>query len=232
VGWRVVRGRDYRRLIAFLGVVADLVIVLITKGELRRAALGHDGRRGVVERHLRIAIEQHLTRLIRRGHDRRLGGDWRRGCIGRRTDERHVVRDIRLSLGVELFDSRGSGRALFVACMLSTPREVRLEVVRSDEVLDVEERRALLPDVDERCLQARKHARHTTEHDAADAAAAPVLTFSFDVKLGDDAVFDERYANFTDVDADDQYVLRHANTELSRQRACAPRMNGSRERHR
>ncbi len=55
--------------------------------------------------------------------------------------------------------------------VLAPAREVRLEVVGADEVLDVEERRALQPDVDEGGLQPGKHPGHLAEVDVADGSA-------------------------------------------------------------
>ena len=113
--------------------------------------------------------------------------------------------DLLLRLGVELFIARhlGAGDVL-VARLLACTLQVSVEVRRADQVFDVEERGALLPDVDERSLQARQHARHLAEVDVADGARLRPAAAPFDVELGDDAVFDQSDPRLADVDADDQ----------------------------
>ena len=106
---------------------------------------------------------------------------------------------------------------LFVATReLATAGEVLVEVVRTDEVLDVEERGALLPDVDEGGLKARENARDLPQVDVADSAR--LAAFSFDVELGDDAVFDQRGARLAEITAQYEDVLGHWRESLSRPR--------------
>ena len=63
----------------------------------------------------------------------------------------------------------------------------------------MEERGALLPDVDEGGLEAGENARDLSEVDVADSAG--LAAFSFDVELGDDAVFDQRGARLAEITA-------------------------------
>ena len=93
--------------------------------------------------------------------------------------------------------------------VLATAREVGLEVVRPDEVLDVEERGALETDVDERGLQTRQDPGDPAEVDVAGRAAAGLCAPSLDVELGDDAVLDERDARLGDVARNDEDILGH-----------------------
>ena len=106
---------------------------------------------------------------------------------------------------------------LFVAAReLATAGEVLVEVVRADEVLDVEERGALLPDVDEGGLEAGENACDLSEVHVADSAR--LAAFSFDVELGDDAVFDQRGARLAEITAQYEDVLGHWRESLSRPR--------------
>ena len=126
--------------------------------------------------------------------------------------------------GLEVVDLVLGGGALLVR-VLAPAGQVRLEVVGADQILDVEERGALLAHVDERGLEAGEHARDAAEGDVADRPRAGV-TAALDVELGDDAVFDERDARLFDVNRDDERILGHCGTELSRpnaQRASLPR---------
>ena len=75
--------------------------------------------------------------------------------------------------------------------VLAPAREVGLEVVRADEVLDVEERRALEPDVDEGGLEPGQHPGDLAEVDVAYGSARGLGAAALDVELGDDAVLDE-----------------------------------------
>ena len=76
--------------------------------------------------------------------------------------------------------------------LLAPARQVRLEIIRPDEIFDVQERGTLEPDIDEGGLQARKDTSHLPQVDVADGAAARMGAAALDVKLGNDAVFDER----------------------------------------
>src|SRR6202042_3345537 len=67
---------------------------------------------------------------------------------------------------------------------------------------------ALLPYVEEGCLKPGEDAGDLAEDDVPDASRVRV-PFSLDVELGDDAVFDERDARFSDVTTDDDDVLGH-----------------------
>src|SRR5262249_46872458 len=115
-------------------------------------------------------------------------------------------------------------RHVLVARMLAAACEVGVEVVGPDEVFDVEERRPLLPDVDERRLKAGEHTRHLAQVHVADGAGCRIA-FSLDVELGDDAVFDESDARFAYVAANDEYVLLgHFGQEPSRPARNASRL--------
>ena len=108
-------------------------------------------------------------------------------------------------------------RGLFVATReLATAGEVLVEVVRTDEVLDMEERGALLTDVDEGGLEAGENARDLSQVHVADSAG--LAAFSFDVELGDDAVFDQRSARLAEITAQYEDVLGHRRESLSRPR--------------
>ncbi len=84
--------------------------------------------------------------------------------------------------------------------------QVRLEVVGANQVLDVEERRALQPHVDERCLHTGQDAAHFAE---VNVSERPLGALALQVKLGDDSVFNQRDPRFADVDVDDQNVPSH-----------------------
>ncbi len=92
---------------------------------------------------------------------------------------------------------------------VGAPRDVALEVVGTDQVLDVQERSALLPDVHKGRLHARKDAGDFAQIDVAYGGSA---ARSLRLKLGDDAVFDQRDARFSKLDVNDQQVLRHVPT--------------------
>ena len=80
----------------------------------------------------------------------------------------------------------------------------------------MEERSALLADVDEGGLEAGKNACDLSQVHVADSAG--LATFSFDVELGDDAVFDQRGARLTEITTEDEDVLGHRRESLSRPR--------------
>ena len=86
--------------------------------------------------------------------------------------------------------------------------EVRVEIVGPDEVLDVQERRALLADVDEGGLEAGEDAGDFAEDDVPDAAGVFVAG-TLDVELGDDAVLDEGDAGFFGFYTDYEEILGH-----------------------
>jgi hypothetical protein len=98
---------------------------------------------------------------------------------------------------------------------LALAGQVGIEVVRADEVFDVEEGGPLLADVDEGRLHARQDAAHLPHVDVAEGAP---LAVPLEVELGDDSVFDERDARLTDVDVDDEDVLGHG----AGSRRCRP----------
>lgn len=83
-----------------------------------------------------------------------------------------------------------------------------LEVLRRREILDVEERGAIEPDVDERGLHARQDPGHASDVDVAHRGAIPP---AFDVELAEDSVLDEAHPRLSDVDVDEQGVLGHLN---------------------
>ena len=78
------------------------------------------------------------------------------------------------------------------------------------------ERSALLPDIDERGLETGENAGDLPEVHVADSAR--LAAFSFDVELGDDAVFDQRGARLTEITTEDEDVLGHRRESLSRPR--------------
>jgi hypothetical protein len=86
--------------------------------------------------------------------------------------------------------------------------KVGVEVVGTDEVLDVQERGALLADVDEGGLEAREDAGDLAEDDVPDAAGVLVAR-ALDVELGDDAVLDEGDACFFGFYTDYEEILGH-----------------------
>ena len=113
------------------------------------------------------------------------------------------------SLGLEERVGCRSRRAILVglrAHAAPVTGEVRFEIIGPDQVFDVEECRALEPDVDERRLHPRENAAHLAEIDVPERA---LRGLSLDVELGDDPVFDERDACLSDVDVDDEKVLGH-----------------------
>jgi hypothetical protein len=92
---------------------------------------------------------------------------------------------------------------------LAPAGQVRLEIVRTDEIFHVQERRALQPDIDESGLKPGKNARHLAEVDVADGSAARMGASSFDVKFGDDAALDERDPRLGEVARNDENILGH-----------------------
>jgi hypothetical protein len=86
-------------------------------------------------------------------------------------------------------------------------REVQLEVVGTDQILDVQERRALLPHVDEGRLHAGQDTRDLAQHDVADRAA---MRGAFNLKLRNDAALDQRYASFPNINVDDDNAASHS----------------------
>ena len=80
----------------------------------------------------------------------------------------------------------------------------------------MEERGALLPDVDEGGLEAGENTCDLSEVHVADSAG--LTAFSFDVELGDDAVFDQRGARLAEITAEDEDILGHWRESLSRPR--------------
>src|SRR5690606_6697853 len=89
-------------------------------------------------------------------------------------------------------------RRLFVAVARATG-QVELEIVGSDQVLDVQEGSAVHADVDEGGLHARKHARHLSEDDIAHCSAR---RRALELQLRDDAVFDQSDARLPEVTID------------------------------
>ena len=81
-----------------------------------------------------------------------------------------------------------------------------MEVVGTDEIFDVEERRALLSDVDEGRLHPGEDAGDRPEDDVAEGATGAE---SLDVELGDHAALDERDTDLPDVDVDDEKIPAH-----------------------
>ena len=85
-------------------------------------------------------------------------------------------------------------------------REVGFEIIRPNQVFDVEEGCALLADVDERCLHAGQHARLLAKHDVADGASSGR---ALDLQLGNHSPFDQRNTGFTNIAIDDQRIFGH-----------------------
>src|SRR5262249_49088868 len=81
-----------------------------------------------------------------------------------------------------------------------------VELLLADHVLDVQERGAVEPDVDEGRLHAREHAGDLAEVHVPHRAA---IARPLDEELGEDSIFDERDARLTDVDVDDERALPH-----------------------
>ena len=72
----------------------------------------------------------------------------------------------------------------------------------------MEECRALLPDVDERRLEARQDTGDLAEDDVADAPGI-LVAGALEVELGDDAVLDESDAGFFGFYTDYEEILGH-----------------------
>jgi hypothetical protein len=65
-----------------------------------------------------------------------------------------------------------------------------------DQILDVQERGALLTNVDERCLHPGKYSSHTAKHDVTDGAA---VCHALNLKFGNYPFFDECDASFFEI---------------------------------
>src|SRR5690606_38294146 len=76
--------------------------------------------------------------------------------------------------------------------------------VAADDIRDVQERRALEADVDERGLHAGQHARYASLVDVADQAS-PIRTLDHD--LLQHAVLDERRADLARRDVDQDFLF-------------------------
>jgi hypothetical protein len=98
------------------------------------------------------------------------------------------------------------GRFVVGGCAAAPTGQVGVEVVRTNEILHVQERGALLPDVDEGRLHAGQHPTHDSEIEVAQRAARAL---ALDVELGDDAVLHERNTGLTDVDVDNEKIPAH-----------------------
>ena len=85
-------------------------------------------------------------------------------------------------------------------------RQVLFEIIRTDEIFDVEERGALLANVDEGRLHSGEHTAHFPEVDVPKGAA---VGQALDVELGDDSVFNEGDSHFANVDVDDEQISAH-----------------------
>jgi len=106
--------------------------------------------------------------------------------------------------------------AIFSAGRVAVACEVGLEVVGADQVFDVKEGGSLFTDVDEGRLHAGEHPAHFAEDDVAERAAVAV---ALDVKLGDDAVFDQRDSCLADVDVDNKGIFGHFEGPAKKSRA-------------
>ncbi|MEJ7735233.1 MAG: hypothetical protein WKG00_39365 [Polyangiaceae bacterium] len=138
------------------------------------------------------------------GHLQR-GGQLDVRLVGRGTGGVGVVAAL-AALAVRLARRDGRAAGATPVAWLRLPGEVGLEVRGADEVLDVQERGALQPDVDEGSLHAREHAADLAEVDVSECSDGAV---AFEVQLGDDAVLDQGNAGLADVDIDDEEVLCH-----------------------
>ena len=94
----------------------------------------------------------------------------------------------------------GGMRALFL-------RDLTLAQRRGLEVFDVQERRPVEPDVDERSLHPGKYSGNSTEVDVSHRRA---MMPPLDVELAEHTVRDETNARFSDVDVDQKCVFRHS----------------------
>jgi hypothetical protein len=193
---------------AVVGVVVVVVVVLGLRRDHGVVVVLHAGAAGVFRlgQRLGLGLDLAQARAVDGGRGlHRLGGGGRRG---------RVVVDLVL------------GRALLVRVVegvLAAAGEVRLEVVGADQVLDVEERGALLPDVDERGLEAGEDACDLAEDDVAYGPGGRV-PFSLEVKLGDDSVFDEGDAGLSDITRNDDDVLGHGGTSFPAARPMRARV--------
>jgi hypothetical protein len=175
----------------------------------------------VVERFDRRALihvlpaRQRVQRLVvsRRsvvGCAPRAGRFARRAVRGRFHRGRRRVLDLGVELGIELLVSRDLWSRPGVVLLRAPPPagEVCVEVIGTNEILDMEERRAFLPDVDEGGLEPWKDAGHPAEDDVPYAPGV-LVAGAFEVELGDDAVLDEGDAGFFGFNADYEEILGH-----------------------
>ena len=84
--------------------------------------------------------------------------------------------------------------------------QVSLEVVGANQVLDMQERSALLANVDERRLHAGQNPTHRSQTNVAKDAA---VTETLDVELSNDARLDESDADLTNIYVDNEQISAH-----------------------
>ena len=93
-----------------------------------------------------------------------------------------------------------------LGALARAPGQIGLEVIRADQIFDVKEGCALLPDIDESRLHPRQDPAHGAEANVAEGALGAE---AFDVKLGDDAGLDQGNADFANIDVDDEKIPAH-----------------------
>jgi hypothetical protein len=115
----------------------------------------------------------------------------------------------RRRLGLAVVDLRRFFHRDVVFFGAFTPRQISFEVVRTDEIFDVQKCGAFLPDVDEGRLHSGQNPGHLAENDVAEGTSR---AGTLNMELRDDSFFDESHARLSQVHIDDEKILGHFGT--------------------
>ena len=135
--------------------------------------------------------------------------------------EAHLRRQPRALGADRILDHLHEQRLAFVQDLLDRPVLAAVAVLPVlPDVGDVQERRALEADLDERALHAGQHARDAAEVDVADEAAR---ARALDVQLLHDALLEHRDARFLRRDVDEDFVRHRMSAVRRRSTGQGPR---------
>jgi hypothetical protein len=111
-----------------------------------------------------------------------------------------------LDVDVELFGKPAGPPPTLQGVIAGATREVCLEIVRANEIFNVEKCRPFHANVDEGGLHAWQNSGDFPEHYVANGAPS---TLTLEVKLCDDPVLDEAHAGLSEIAIDDENVSCH-----------------------
>ena len=202
--------RALRQVAPELGQVLDVVLHLALAGGLRHRADDEAAGQALGQEQLELLAQDLALDLVL---DPLRDADVR---ILRQVDEQppgeaHLRREARALGADRILDHLDQQRLALVQDPLDRPRIASAMAVLPvlPDVGDVQERRALEADFDERALHAREHARDAAEVDVADEAAR---ARALDVELLHDALLQHRDARFLRRYVD-KYFMRHLHGE-------------------